>query len=219
MAVVSREGRAAELPGESRFDLFFEEVRIPWLPKFGVHGNMNALLITSVTTMIVALWSDSRWNDQIYTLTHLIPCFFIGILCGVGSIVTGLLACQLADGRGFLVARYPLLASLHETGKVWISASISLMLLSNLIFFASAGWGLYVMARAAAIISTRRRNRGHGRRLHGAAPRAPGALLRSFGAPQRATASTYRLVAARSNILGQPGRMHAQPKRSSIDVK
>src|SRR5436305_4287907 len=91
---------------DSSLSSYLEKLQVPILPKLGIHSNMHALLLTSVATMIIALWTDSKWNEQIYTLTHLIPCFFIGIMCGLASIVSGFIAFQLAAGRVSLISRY-----------------------------------------------------------------------------------------------------------------
>jgi hypothetical protein len=139
--------RDQEWQTESRMGLYFEKLQVPILPKIGIHTNMHALLFSSVVTMIVALWTDSRWNDQIYTLTHLIPCYFIGILCGLCSIISGFIAFQLSAGQVSLLSRYPMLASACRSSKLWLSASLCLMALSNLIFLGSSAWGLYVAAR------------------------------------------------------------------------
>src|SRR5271156_6234443 len=111
MQIFSIENSDDEWPTESPISVYLEKLQVPMLPKIGVHTNMHALLITSVTTMIIALWTDSKWNEQIYTLTHLIPCYFIGILCGLSSIISGFIAFQLAAGRVSLTSHYPLLAS------------------------------------------------------------------------------------------------------------
>ena len=60
-----------------------EEFYVPILPKIGVYMNLHALIILSVTIMIVNVWTQGQ---HIYTLSCLIPCFVIGFICGGGGL-------------------------------------------------------------------------------------------------------------------------------------
>jgi hypothetical protein len=119
-----------------------ETFYVPILPKIGVYMNMHALIISSVTTMIVSILTHGPQN---YTLVCLIPCFVIGFVCGAMSVVFGFLSLQMRDRSSSAGSRLKHVY-VFESFKLLLSASVTLMVISNVIFLAAGGCSVYVVA-------------------------------------------------------------------------
>jgi hypothetical protein len=129
---------------DGNLGLLLETFHVPILPKIGVYMNMHALIISSVTTMIVSILTHGPQN---YTLVCLIPCFVIGFICGAMSVVFGFLSLQMRDrsrsARSRLNKHH---VYVFESFKLLLSASVTLMVISNVIFLAAGGCSVYVVA-------------------------------------------------------------------------
>ena len=123
---------------DENLSLLLETFYVPILPKIGVYMNMHALIISSVTTMIVSVLTHGPQN---YTLVCLIPCFVIGFICGAMSVVFGFLSLRIRAGSRLNKHVY-----VFESFKLLLSASVTLMLISNVIFLAAGGCSVYVVA-------------------------------------------------------------------------
>jgi hypothetical protein len=128
---------------DGKLSLLLENFHVPILPKIGVYMNLHALIVSSVTTVIVSVWT---YGQQISTLCCLIPCFVIGFICGGVSVAFGFLSLQTRDCNPSTGSRLNKYAYVFKTSKLLLSASVTLMLISNVIFLAAAGCGLYVVA-------------------------------------------------------------------------
>ena len=127
---------------DGNLSLLLENFHVPILPRIGVYMNMHALIISSVTTMIVSVLTHGPQN---YTLVCLIPCFVIGFICGAMSIVLGFLSLQMRDRSPSAGSRLKHVY-VFESFKLLLSASVTLMVISNVIFFAAGGCSVYVVA-------------------------------------------------------------------------
>jgi hypothetical protein len=128
---------------DGNLSLLLENFQVPILPRIGVYMNMHALIISSVTTMIVSVLTHGPQN---YTLVCLIPCFVIGFICGAMSVVFGFLSLQMRDRSPSAGSRLGEHVYVFESFKLLLSASITLMVISNVIFFAAGGCSVYVVA-------------------------------------------------------------------------
>jgi hypothetical protein len=128
---------------DGNLGLLLETFHVPILPKIGVYMNMHALITSSVTTMIVSVLTH---GPQTYILVCLIPCFVIGFICGAMSIGFGFLSLQMRDRSPSAGSRLSKRVYVFEPFKLLLSASVTLMVISNVIFFAAAGCSVYVVA-------------------------------------------------------------------------
>jgi hypothetical protein len=128
---------------DGNLSLLLENFHIPILPKVGVYMNMHALIISSVTTMIVSVLTH---GPQTYTLVCLIPCFAIGFICGGMSIAFGFLSLQMRDRSPSAGSKLNKHLYVFESFKLLLSASVTLMVISNVIFLAAGGRNVYVVA-------------------------------------------------------------------------
>ena len=139
--MLSREDH--QFQSDGKLSLLLENFHVPILPRIGVYMNMHALIISSVTTMIVSVLTH---GPQTYTLACLIPCFAIGFICGGMSIVFGFLSLQMRDRSPSAGSRFNKHVYVFESFKLLLSASVTLMVISNVIFFAAGGCSVYVVA-------------------------------------------------------------------------
>jgi len=123
----------------------FDTCHIPMLPKIGVHTNVHAMIVSSIATMMIRIWSKYDTSIQVNILSCLIPCFIIGVVCGLSSIALGILSIRLSEVNHGYVGNNIVLGSI-KSSDILISASLGLMLVSNLIFIGSAAVGLYTIA-------------------------------------------------------------------------
>jgi hypothetical protein len=136
---------------ESGAELWFETFSVPILPKVGVLTNLHAMLVASVGVVLLAIWNDLKGTELIYLWSHTIPCFFVGLMCGMASIALGFVSVHVdelaprAGGwlRGFL--------ELMRSANALTSAALCAMLLSNLIFIAATSYAIFVTWRALAV--------------------------------------------------------------------
>ena len=132
-----------QFQSEGNLSLLMENFHVPILPKIGVYMNMHALIISSVTTMIASVLTHGPQN---YTLVCLIPCFVIGFICGAMSIVFGFLSLQMRDRRPSARSKLNKHVYVFRSFKLLLSASVTLMVISNVIFLAAGGCSVYVVA-------------------------------------------------------------------------
>ena len=132
-----------QFQSDENLSLLLQNFHVPILPKVGVYMNMHALIISSVTTMIFSVLTH---GPQTYTLACLIPCFAIGFICGGMSIVFGFLSLQMRDRSPSAGSRFNKHVYVFESIKLLLSASVTLMVISNVIFFVAGGCNAYLVA-------------------------------------------------------------------------
>jgi hypothetical protein len=130
---------------EGHISRLLENFHVPILPKIGVYMNTHALIISSVTTMIVGIWTKFQWSTQLYDLNCLIPCFMIGLICGGASVAFGFLSLQLRDCNPSTESGINRFVYVFKSSNLLLSASVTLMVISNIIFLAVGGCSLYVV--------------------------------------------------------------------------
>ena len=135
-----------EFPSESKISLLFESFSIPILPRFGVLMNLHAMILSSVAVAVMAIWNDLKGSILIDLWSHLIPCFLVGFVCGALSIAFGFLSSLVAQ-RLQTKARLSVLVYLSHSSGALVSAAVSLMALSNLVFIGAIGGGLFLTCR------------------------------------------------------------------------
>jgi hypothetical protein len=123
-----------QFQSDGNLGLLSEIFHVPILPKIGVYMNMHALIISSVTTMTVSVLTHGPQN---YTLVCLIPCFVIGFICGAMSVVFGFLSLQMRDRSPSAGSKLNKNVYVFEAFKLLLSASVTLMVISNVIFLAA----------------------------------------------------------------------------------
>ena len=119
-----------------------ENFHIPILPKIGVYINLHALILSSVIAMLVSVLAHDE--PQNYALFCLIPCFVIGFMCGATSVVFGFLSLQMSSSSAG--SRHNKHVYVFESFKLLLSASVTLMVISNVIFLMAGGRSVYVVA-------------------------------------------------------------------------
>lgn len=136
-----------EVRSESSINLLFESFSIPILPRFGVLMNLHAMILSSVTVVVMAIWNDLKGSLLIDLWSHLIPCFLVGLVCGVLSIAFGFLSSLVAQRQRTAASRVSAFASLCQSSGALVSAAVSLMAISNLVFVVATGGGLFLTCR------------------------------------------------------------------------
>lgn len=129
-------------------ELWFETFSVPILPRVGVLTNLHAMLVASVSVVLLAIWNDLKGTELIYLWSHTIPCFFVGLMCGMASIALGFVSVHIDElaprSDGWLRGALELMRSANALA----SAAVCAMLLSNLIFVAATSYALFVTWRA-----------------------------------------------------------------------
>ena len=120
-----------------------ENFHIPILPKIGVYMNCTYFIFSSVIAMLVSVLAHDE--PQNYALFRLIPCFVIGFMCGATSVVFGFLSLQMSSSSaGSRHNKHVYVFEFYS--KLLLSASVTLMVISNVIFLMAGGRSVYVVA-------------------------------------------------------------------------
>jgi hypothetical protein len=125
-------------------------INIPLLPKFGIIANFNAVVLTSSVLMVMVALNNFKGNERIYALSYLIPCFAIGAMAAIASILFGYLSVKVANPALSRPPRLPMLFHILRSSNLFFYTALSLMLASHGIFAWSIYTGASTFIRAAA---------------------------------------------------------------------
>lgn len=118
---------------------------IPILPKCGIFLNLNGAMATSIGIIVLALSNRLSGNNYIYNFSYLIPAFVSGFVVGILSVIFGFFSVYVLEFKIDFFKKFRFIDQYLNSEKFWFIFSVSLMIISNLIFIFSILFGIYIL--------------------------------------------------------------------------